>query len=313
MRLIIDTDTAGDDAFSILLAQRHPGVRLEAVTICNGNVTFTQQVENALVTLEKGGASAQVPVYPGCPRPLLRSWTPAMFHGADGMSDANFPPARQRPEARHAVDAIIDIVMAHPGEVSIVAQAPLTNIAMAVVKEPRIAAAVKHLWIMGGTDSAIGNVTPAAEFNFYVDPEAAKIVLNAGFRVTLSTWTLTLGSGVLDAAQVAEIAAMRTPLSDFFMRVTETPRQQALERYGRVISTHPDSLTCACAIDETLILESADCVIDIETAGELTRGFSLIHPPRLGKRWPERAPNARVIRRADTGRFFAMLKDTLRG
>ncbi|MBI1776346.1 MAG: nucleoside hydrolase [Proteobacteria bacterium] len=311
MRLIIDTDTAGDDTFSLLLALKHPGVTLEAVTICNGNVDFQQQIDNALIAIEKAGRGGTVPVYPGCPRPMLRKWVPALFHGKDGMSDANFPKAAQRAETTHAVAAIIDRVMARPGEVSILAQAPLTNIAAAVVMEPRIAGAVRHLWIMGGTDSAIGNVTPTAEFNFYVDPEAAKIVLNAGFKMTISTWTLTLRSGAFDAEEIAEIEALDTPLSKFFMTVTREPRAQALARYGKPISTHPDSLTCACAIDERLILESDDCVVDVEVQGELTRGFSSIHPPRLGTRWPEKMPNARVIRRADTKAFLRMLKTAL--
>jgi purine nucleosidase len=142
----------------------------------------------------------------------------AYVFGADGMSNANFAKARQRPEARHAVDAIIDLVMGNPGEITILAQAPLTNIALAFLKEPRIAKAAKHLWIMGGTDNAIGNVTPAAEFNFYVDPEAAKIVLNAGFNVTLSTWTLTLRSGILPGADLEAIARLGTPLSQFSAR-----------------------------------------------------------------------------------------------
>ena len=198
MRLIIDTDTAGDDVFSILLALSDPDVRLEAITICNGNIAFEQQVENALIALEMAGRGGSVPVYPGCPLPMLRKPMNASYvFGADGMSDANFPRARQRPEDRHAIDVIVDLIMANPGEITILAQAPLTNIAAAYVKEPRIAKAVRHLWIMGGTDHGIGNVTPAAEFNFYVDPEAAKIVFNAGFPITLSTWTLTLKSGVI--------------------------------------------------------------------------------------------------------------------
>jgi len=318
MRLIIDTDTAGDDAFSILLALKTPGVTLEAITICNGNVDFAQQIENALYTLEIAGHSGKVPVYPGCPLPMLRKPVDATeFFGVDGMSDANYPRARQRPESKHAVDAIIDLVMSNPGEIDILAQAPLTNIATAYAKEPRIAKAVRNLWVMGGTDNALGNTTPASEFNFYVDPEAAKIVINAGFRTTLSTWTLTMNSGVLPDTALARIEAMDTPLSRFFMRVSQAPFNRTKVRYGRPLSTHPDSLTCACAIDQSLILEAADCLVDVETGSELTRAYSSICVPldeeeaKVDKLWPAGKPNCRVIRKADTDRFADMLTAVL--
>lgn len=318
MRLIIDTDTAGDDAFSILLALKTPGVTLEAITVCNGNVDFAQQVENALYTLEIAGFSGKVPVYAGCPLPLLRKPVDATeFFGVDGMSDAGFPKARQRPETKHAVDAIIDLVMSNPGEIDIIAQAPLTNIATAYAKQPKIVDALRHLWIMGGTDNALGNTTPASEFNFYVDPEAARMVVNAGFRQTLSTWTLTMNSGVLPDAALARIEAMDTPLSRFFMRVSQAPFGRTAVRYGRPLSTHPDSLTCACAIDESLILEAADCLVDVETGSELTRAYSSICVPlseeeaKIDKLWPAGKPNCRVIRKADTARFADMLVATL--
>lgn len=320
MRLIIDTDTAGDDAFSILLALKTPGVTLEAITICNGNVDFEQQTENALYTLEIAGHAGEVPVYKGCPLPLLRKPVDSTeFFGVDGMSDAGFPRARQRPEATHAVDAIIDLVMSNPGEIDILAQAPLTNIATAYAKEPRIVEAVRHLWIMGGTDNALGNTTPASEFNFYVDPEAAKMVINAGFRATLSTWTLTMKSGVLPAAALARIEAMDTPLARFFMRVSQAPFARTAVRYGRPLSTHPDSLTCACAIDEGLILEAADCLVDVETGSELTRAYSSVCVPltaeeaEVDKLWPAGRPNCRVVRTADTDRFAEMLIAALAG
>jgi purine nucleosidase len=311
-RLIIDTDTAGDDAFSLLLALRTPGVRFEAVTICNGNVDFNQQAENALYTIEVAGRGGDVPVYLGSARPIMGRWQAAEFHGTDGMSEAGFPKAAQRPHPRHAVDAIVDLVMRNPGQITILAQAPLTNIALAYLMEPRIAAAVKHLWIMGGTDNDVGNITPAAEFNFFIDPEAAKIVFDAGFPITLSTWTLTLKSGSLAADDVARIAALDTPLSRFFMTVSRVPRERALARYGAAISTHPDSLTCACLLNEGLILESADAVVDVEAAGELTRGLSSIYPPRLVERWPDRDANARIIRTADTRGFADMLAAVLK-
>ena len=314
MRLIIDTDTAGDDVVSILLALKHPGVTLEALTICNGNIAFDQQVENALVTLETAGRGGEIPVYRGCRRPLARKRIDAAYvFGEDGMSDANFPQARQRPEKKHAVDAIIDLVMANPGEITILAQAPLTNIATACQREPRIARAVKHLWIMGGTDNAIGNTTPAAEFNFFVDPEAAKIVLNAGFKVTLSTWTLTMSSGILRAKDFAAIEGMNTKLSRFFLKVNEATLDFMHAHHGAAHSAHPDSLTCAMMLDERLILEAEDCAVDVETKGELTRGYSSVSSKSLpdhdiaNPAKPLRKPNARVIKRADTAKFGKML------
>jgi purine nucleosidase len=315
MRLIIDTDTAGDDCFSLLLALRQPGVRLEALTLCNGNVGFQQQVENALYTLQIAGAGGRVPVFVGADRPLLRDPVDAAYvFGADGMSDANYPPAVQRPEARHAVDAIIDLVMANPGEITLLAQAPLTNVALAVAKEPRIAAALKHLWVMGGTDNGIGNVTPAAEFNFYVDPEAAKMVFRAGFNISLVTWTLTVSASAFSEADLAKIEAMKTPLSAFFTQVNSAAVAFSQARYGHGGTLHPDSLACACLLDERLIQHSEACVVEIETGSGLTRAYSSVSSsllpdqeeaaPELGKAG---APNARVIKAVDTPRFRQMM------
>ena len=308
MRLIIDTDTACDDTYSLLLAMRTPGSTLEAVTICVGNVPFDQQVENALATIEAAGFSGKVPVYLGARRPMVKPWEASTMHGNDGMSGANLPIARQRPEAMHAVDAIIERVMAEPGKIDILAQAPLTNIALAVMKEPRIAKAVRQLWIMGGTDNAVGNITPCAEYNFFIDPEAARIVFEAGFDITLSTWTLTMRSGLLEGDHLDEIFAMQTPLSEFYRKVSAVPRETAEARYGRPVSTHPDSLTCACLLNPDLIESSREAVVRIETAGEITRGFSAIHPPKLGTRWPEYKVNARIIEQASTEGFVQMLK-----
>ncbi len=300
-RLIIDTDTAGDDVFSLLIALLDPRAQLEAITICCGNVRFEQEVENALYTIEVAGRSGQVPVYQGCAEPLVAEWVGAEYvHGRDGMGDSDFPRAVQRPEPEHAVDELIRRIDESPGELTILAQAPLTNLAAAVTLDPTIAGKVEHLWVMGG---GIGNITPAAEYNFYVDPEAAKIVLNAGFPLTLFTWTLTRTHGVFDDDKLARIEALGTPLATFFGRVNRKAREFDDRVVGLGGSTHPDSMTCAAIVDPSLILAAEDAVVDVETSGELTRGWSLIDT--LGR--TDREPNARVVTDFDTERFFELM------
>lgn len=318
MRLIIDTDTAGDDVFSLMLALTRPGVSLEAITIAHGNVGFIQHAENALVTLEVCGRAGEVPVYLGAQAPFVRAPLDAAYvFGADGMSDSGFALAAQRPADSHAVDEIVRRVMASPGEITLIAQAPLTNIALAYLREPRIAQALKHLWIMGGTDNGVGNVTPAAEYNFYADPEAARIVINAGFNLSIVTWTETLRDGLLTLEQLAALDALDTPRARFFTSVNRASLAFAQDTEGLNGSLHPDAITCAVALDESLILESEQAVVDVETIGELTRGYlSVSHAilpdieladPAL-KRKP---PNAMVIKKIDQAGFFQALRTAL--
>lgn len=153
-RFILDTDTAGDDAFAILLLALAADARLEAVTTVAGNLPLERVTENALYTLQQAGRLEEVPVFAGADRPLLRPLVTAeAVHGADGMGDSHFPPASGRPQAEHAVDALVRLIHGQAGEIELVAIGPLTNIALAYMKSPSIVREVRRLWVMGGRGS----------------------------------------------------------------------------------------------------------------------------------------------------------------
>jgi purine nucleosidase len=309
LRLLIDTDTASDDCISLLIALHSPGVTVEAITINCGNIAdFNQMVENALYTVEIAGFGGQVPVYPGAVHPLLHPHpTVEHIHGADGMGESYFPRARQRPEREHAVSVLIRMINANPGALTIIAQAPLTNLALAVRQDPSITRKIRHLWVMGGVNNALGNDSPAAEFNILADPEAAKIVFGAGFPMTMVGWDISLRYGTLYAAALAEIEVLDTPLSRFYLAVNRVVRRHTKHQYGYDAITHPDSLVAAMAIDESIMTRSGDFFVDVETRGELTRGYTLVD---LLKVW-KRPSNVRVCLEADTEKFRQKLMQVL--
>jgi len=304
-RMIIDTDTAADDSFALLVGLLHPEARLEAITIVSGNVDFDQQIQNALITVAAAGRGGEVPVHPGARVPMARPWYAASAHG-DGKGNHDFDIPVQQPSDERAADALVRIVNAHPGEIDIVAIGPLTNIATAILLDRDFASKVRQLWVMGGSDNSVGNVTAAAEYNFYVDPEAADIVFRAGFDVTVVTWTLTLDRALWNRDQLAEIRALDTPLSEFFT-ILDTPNLEFNEGVSIFGSTHPDSMTAMLLVRPDLIAASSRKFVAIEHQSELTRGYSMFDER------PERnAPNATVIDDVDALGFFEAYKELLR-
>ena len=311
MRILIDTDTAGDDVTSLLFGLRWPKVETVAITVAAGNVFLEQAVRNALYTAEVAGRP-DVPVYAGAAQPLLRPLVTAHYvHGDDGMGNSDFPAPTIEAQAAHAVDAILDCAQRHEGELEIIAQAPLTNIALAVMRDPDLPRKLKRLWVMGGSNNSLGNITPAAEFNFFVDPEAAHLVLSAGFEVVLVPWDLCVRDGILLREELADISAMKTDLSEFYLSVNRAAwnfMRTGIEGFSVDGISHPDALTIAMAIDDRVLVEKKRCYVDVEHRGEITGGYSLVDLHGVLRK----APNADVVTAADKKRFRAMLERLLR-
>src|ERR1700719_763169 len=228
--LLIDTDTASDDAVALIMALRSREVRIAAITVVAGNVPVTQATSNALFTVELCGAD--VPVYSGAEAPLLRKLVIAdWFHGADGLGDHGYKPTKRRAEPGHAVDALIRTVRENPG-IEMVTLGPLTNLAMALLREPKLAAAVKRCVVVGGAPCCEGNVTPAAEFNIWCDPEAARIVLRSGLPVELVGWQLCRGEAVLNRSDIQHVLSFATPVANFAIECNSTAQAAFLKQSG---------------------------------------------------------------------------------
>jgi purine nucleosidase len=218
-RVILDTDPGIDDALAILLALASPEVQLEAITVAPGNCTTAQGVENALRVLDLAGAGP-IPVAAGVERPLIQPLlTAPETHGQTGLGYAQLPPTARTPHPQHAVDLLIERILAAPGEITLVAVAPLTNLALAVRRQPRIVPAVREVVIMGGALRHQGNTTPLAEFNTYVDPHAAHIVYHAGWPLTLVPLDVTYQC-VLTASDVARLLPHTNNVARFIADAT---------------------------------------------------------------------------------------------
>lgn len=205
-------------------------------------------------------------------------------------------------ESEHGVDALIRLVAESPGAITIVAIGPLTNIATATMREPSFVGNVKRLVMMGGSNNGRGNITAAAEFNVYVDPEAAKVVFDAGFDITVVPWApLTLKDAVFGRDKLAEIEQIGTPLSDFFLRVCKATLDYD-ERVGIPGTTHPDSLSVYAALRPDLVTQAAEYHVDVETGSSLTRGYTAMSWGVHGLQ-----PNATVVERVDADRFYQLI------
>ncbi|WP_136687549.1 nucleoside hydrolase [Halorhabdus amylolytica] len=308
-RVIIDTDTATDDTLGILLAVLSDRVDVEALTIGAGNVAFDRQVENAKYTLQLADAAAEIPVHEGARSPLVKEHEHAtQIHGEGGLGPDLVPETDVPSAEGFAPEYIVDAARERPGEITLVCLAPLTNVALALEREPELAELLADVVVMGGNVHTAGNVTPAAEFNFWVDPDAAKIVLDE-LDVTLVDWGLTLRDGTLDAAAEERItdAAGDSRFAAFYETVFQSDPEPDATVIDRDETLQPDALATAIALVPELIEQRGTYAVDVDEREGLTRGHTVVDTNGV----TDREPRTDVIESVDTDGFRQLLCNTI--
>ncbi len=341
-RVIIDTDPGVDDALALLLAMRSPELKIEAITAVAGNVPLELTLPNALRMVEVAGRT-DIPVAAGARAPLARRLVTASYaHGENGLGGAVFPEPKLKPAAQPAAALIRDIVRKYPGEVSLVPVGPMTNIATALNLDPDLPGLIPGITLMGGSLSG-GNITPAAEFNVYVDPEAARIVFQSGIPITMVGLDATRKTSLTED-HVRTLEAAQNPVSQAAAKIGRKALEHNRQMGFLVGPNMHDSLAVATFLDPSVVTLK-DYYVDVETTGELTAGETLGYSPTAGdlRRRPEAekqaamnmpirgsapslasrktspvireqwAPNAKVALDVDSARFFDLLIGRLSG
>lgn len=306
-KFLIDTDTASDDAVALVMALQHPDVRVEAITLVAGNVPIEQGAQNALYTVELCGKAT--PVYVGMDRPLIRPLETAQYvHGQDGLGDIGLPLSNRTPTHGHAADVIVDTINDNAGEITLVSIGPLTNLALALLRDPSITGKVDRYIMMGGIGYGYGNVTPVAEYNIWVDPEAAAVVFRSGLPITMVGWDVSRQYAVLEEAEVEAMRAIGTPLANFCLDIQGTLTEYAVGVSKLRNFDLPDPIAMAVALDPSVVTDGRNLFVEVCTDSEMCRGQTVVdHLGSTGN-----PPNTEVILSTSRDRFLEMLYDAVR-
>lgn len=297
--LLIDTDPGVDDALALLMA--HERANVAALTIAAGNVGLVHTVGNALRLVELVGA--ETPVFAGCAVPLVLPAADAGFvHGADGFGDAGYLPSARSAHDEHAAAAIVRLARDRPGELTLVALAPLTNLALALRLDPQLPSRIRRLVIMGGAVTGRGNTHVAsAEFNIGFDPESAHIVFSGWPDFDLVDWEASMRHAI-GFARFDDLLFRGDARARFYTAISRKARSFSLanERSGMILA---DALAMAVALDPAIVTRSERHHVAIELIGGLTRGATVVDwDDRLGRR-----SNANIVLEVDQERFEALV------
>jgi purine nucleosidase len=302
--LLIDTDPGVDDALALLMAFNDPRHEVVGLTIAAGNVGLEHTVRNALKLCEVAGSRA--PVFAGAPAPLLHPARDAAYvHGRDGFGDTAYAAAARQAEAEHAALALLRLSHEHAGRLLLVALGPLTNVALALRLDPTLPERIARLVVMGGAVTGHGNISAAAEFNVYFDPEAAHIVFGAFPRTELVDWEAVMAHGFPHEA-FERWLQRPSPRARFYEAISRRTREWAFDRRGDHWHS-ADALAMAVALDPEGVREVVERPLAVELAGGHTRGATVVD----WRREEGRPDNVAILQRYDQTRFEAMVEAAL--
>ena len=301
-KYIIDTDTASDDAVALVIALRSPDIEVLALTCTGGNLSLAKTTRNARISVAFAD-SYQPKIYAGMERPLIKLLSVGEHvHGKDGLGDMNYPEPVIPLEDGHAVDAILQIARSQK-DVGIITLGPLTNIAMAILEDPEAMANITEIIAMGGQYQMPNGCTANAEFNIWVDGEAARIVLESGIPITMVPLDVCYGETEITAQDRAHLKSLKTARGDFFVDCNRRLLEYNQRSYDKDIISLPDPTAIAVALDPTIVTGSIDVFTRIELKSPLSYG-ELIYDfnGRLNRK-----PNVRLITSIDAKRFKELL------
>lgn len=306
-RLIIDTDTASDDAVAILMALQWLEVQVDAITVTYGNMPLETASANARYTVEVCGR--ETPVYEGCARPLLRQPAYAdWFHGPGGMGKLGHLQPSRPLAGRNAVQELIRRFGDTPGEITLITLGPLTNIAAALTLEPRLAEWVRECYVMGGNANCVGNVTPAAEFNVWCDPEAARLVLHSGMKILMVGWEHCRRASELSDDEIANVYSFGTDRARFAMDCNSYAADAGKTIQGARGLMLPDPVTMSIALDNSVCTTRSWHHVDVACHEELTRGMTVVDELNVTRK----SANVEVCWKVDAAKWKETLYRTLR-
>ncbi len=311
--LVMDVDTGIDDALALLLALRAPEAEVLAIGTVAGNIEADQADVNTLKVLDIVGAT-HVPVAVGIGKGLFRPLaTVPYIHGVDGMGDAGYPAPSGRPTGEHAVDQLVRLARERPGEITLCAVGPLSNIGMALVREPDLPRLLKNVVIMGGAADPVGNVTAVAEANIWHDPEAARLVFEADWPTPLTMVGLDVTMRtLLRRPHIDELRNAASPVARFAGAIINFYVDRYTELLGEEACAMHDPLALGIALDRTLMTRVAPLDVEIETASPFAFGMTVVdRRPLLYPGYPKAQRPADVAIEVDSDRFIARMMETL--